>query len=53
MKEINSNCIKCIEYFKQECIEKEGQCICKNCPRNLSKCIITKWCSETESSIEI
>jgi hypothetical protein len=51
-EDVNSNCRKCREYFGTECVEKEGRCICKDCPRNLGKCIVTRWCSETESALE-
>ncbi|GAA0123951.1 hypothetical protein UT300018_32690 [Clostridium faecium] len=47
------NCRKCPEYIHSKCDGKEANCMCKNCPRNLSQCIITKYCRETESIIEI
>lgn len=52
MDNLINNCSKCKEFFKEECVEKEGGCICKKCPRNLSKCIATRWCSETESALD-
>lgn len=53
MKDLaNSNCSKCKEFFEEECIENDGPCMCKDCPRNLGKCVVTKWCSETESALE-
>lgn len=47
------NCKKCPEYINNNCDGKVNNCMCKNCPRNLSQCIITKYCRETESVIEI
>lgn len=47
------NCRKCPEYKNRRCDGKAKDCMCKNCPRNLGQCIITKYCRETESVIEI
>lgn len=49
---INSNCSKCREYFKQQCVEETGRCICKDCPRDIHYCILTRWCRETESPLD-
>lgn len=51
-KKTSSNCRRCKEYLGEECVEKDGRCMCKDCPRNLGKCITTRWCSETESPLE-
>jgi hypothetical protein len=48
-----SNCTKCRENYKQDCVDESGTCMCKNCPRNIEKCIITRWCSETESPLDL
>lgn len=48
---LNSNCRRCPDYKESRCDGKESSCICKFCPRNISMCIITKWCRETESEI--
>lgn len=45
---LNSNCKNCPEINKS-CNGKHEDCMCRKCPRNLGKCIITKYCTETES----
>lgn len=50
-KVINSNCKKCIFLKDGRCDGEDKSCMCKFCPRNLSICIVTKWCRETESPI--
>lgn len=50
---INSNCNKCIKLLKSNCDGKADNCICRKCVRNIEKCIITKYCSETESILDI
>lgn len=47
----NNNCKNCPE-FNKSCDGKPENCMCKGCPRNLGKCIITKYCTETESVLE-
>ncbi|MEL5863805.1 hypothetical protein [Clostridium cochlearium] len=49
----NNNCKSCPEYLNNKCNGNLQNCICKNCPRNLGKCIITKYCTETESILYI
>ncbi|TDT60938.1 hypothetical protein EDD71_11056 [Fonticella tunisiensis] len=45
------NCTKCPEFKNGKCGGEDSQCICRNCPRNMGMCIITRWCRETESEI--
>jgi len=45
------NCSRCPE-FNNTCDGNVNDCMCKKCPRNLGKCLITKYCSETESVID-
>lgn len=45
---LNNNCKACPE-LKNNCDGKVENCMCKSCPRNLGKCIITRYCTETES----
>ena len=47
----NNNCKNCPE-FNKSCDGKPENCMCKGCPRSLGKCIITKYCTETESVLE-
>ncbi len=49
MKQKWNNCLKCFDYKNNKCIGEDPKCICYRCPRNIEKCIITKYCSETES----
>jgi tetrahydromethanopterin S-methyltransferase subunit E len=48
---VNSNCKKCIYFKEGKCNGEDVSCICKFCPRNLSICITTRWCRETESPV--
>lgn len=50
---IGGNCGKCPDYLGNKCDGKDGICMCRRCPRNLGKCIITKYCSETESILDV
>lgn len=43
------NCKYCPEYEMKTCDGKAEECICRRCPRSLGKCMITRYCSETES----
>ncbi|WP_164509119.1 hypothetical protein [Clostridium rectalis] len=43
------NCKQCPELIKGQCDGKVDNCMCKRCPRNLGKCLTTKYCTETES----
>ncbi|KZL88439.1 hypothetical protein [Clostridium magnum] len=45
------NCKHCPE-FDKSCHGEAENCMCKGCPRNLGKCITTKYCTETESILE-
>lgn len=47
------NCKLCKEYKIDNCEGHVDECICKRCPRNLGKCICLKYCSETESILNI
>ncbi len=49
----NDNCSKCINILKSNCNGNLENCICQKCVRNIEKCIITKYCSETESTLSI
>ncbi|WP_050606189.1 hypothetical protein [Clostridium niameyense] len=48
-----NNCDKCKQVLKLDCNKKVDNCICKRCPRNIEKCIITRYCSETESTLNL
>ena len=54
-KEVNEmavggdNCKNCPDFIAVKCDGKAEDCMCRRCPRNLGKCIVTKYCSETES----
>ncbi|GAA0734474.1 hypothetical protein [Clostridium oceanicum] len=48
-----TNCDKCIKFINKKCDKNMENCICKKCPRNIEKCILTKYCSETESILDI
>ncbi|NMM64114.1 hypothetical protein HBE96_15845 [Clostridium sp. P21] len=48
MSVIDNNCKVCPEFGKG-CEGKAQDCMCKKCPRNLGKCLITRYCTETES----
>ncbi|WP_190285291.1 hypothetical protein [Clostridium sp. JN-1] len=45
---INNNCKGCPE-FNKGCDGKDKGCMCRICPRKLGKCLITRYCRETES----
>ena len=47
----SNNCKNCPE-FNKSCHGEPENCMCKGCPRNLGKCIITKYCTETESILQ-
>lgn len=49
MKIVADNCARCTLYKEMKCDAKASDCMCRNCPRNLGKCIITRYCRETES----
>ncbi|MCY6372787.1 hypothetical protein [Clostridium ganghwense] len=51
MTVVKDNCVKCPEFKNKECDGKADGCMCRNCPRNLGECLITKYCRETESVI--
>ncbi|WPC41957.1 hypothetical protein [Clostridium sp. JS66] len=48
MSVVDKNCNVCPEYGKK-CRGKAEDCICRRCPRSLGKCLITRYCTETES----
>ncbi len=48
MSIINNNCKLCPEFMK-DCNGEVEDCMCKRCPRNLGKCLVTRYCTETES----
>lgn len=47
------NCIQCPELKEGQCDGLALDCMCKRCPRSLGKCLITKYCSETESVLDM
>ncbi|SFB34341.1 hypothetical protein [Clostridium frigidicarnis] len=47
------NCIQCPELKAGNCDGLALDCMCKRCPRSLGKCLITKYCSETESVLDM
>ncbi|SHI06970.1 hypothetical protein [Clostridium grantii] len=49
MKIVQENCTRCTLYKNNECDGNVIDCMCKNCPRNLGQCLITRYCRETES----
>lgn len=51
MSLIMNNCRTCPE-FNNSCDGESEQCMCRKCPRNLGRCITTKYCSETESVLD-
>lgn len=51
-KPINHNCGYCVKY-KDTCDGNDRSCICRSCPRNLGECLITKYCKETESVLDL
>ena len=46
---LSNNCRVCPDYKNNKCDAKAMDCLCRRCPRTMGKCIITKYCSETES----
>ena len=46
-----NNCKNCPELTKN-CDGKAKDCMCRECPRNLGKCIVTRYCTETESILD-
>ena len=49
---LNKNCRNCSEYKHKNCNGEATDCLCKNCPVCIGKCIITKYCTETESVLD-
>jgi len=47
------NCNKCPEFRASKCDGKVEDCMCRRCPRNLGQCLITKYCRETESVLDM
>jgi hypothetical protein len=45
------NCKQCPDFLKNNCDGKWQECICRRCPRNIEKCMDTKYCTETESVV--
>ncbi|GLC30548.1 hypothetical protein [Clostridium omnivorum] len=45
------NCKNCPEFLDKKCDGKADDCMCRRCPRSLGKCLITRYCSETESAL--
>lgn len=45
------NCKNCPEFLDKKCDGKANDCMCRRCPRSLGKCLITRYCSETESAL--
>ena len=46
------NCRNCPDHEKGNCDGNVSDCMCRRCPRNLGKCLITRYCSETESVLD-
>lgn len=46
---LSNNCNNCPDLKEKKCDGKASDCLCRRCPRTLGKCMITKYCSETES----
>ena len=51
-KVINKNCRYCSKY-ETSCKGDDKLCLCRICPRNLGECLITKYCRETESVLDL
>lgn len=51
MTVVQENCKRCPEFQTNNCDGNAENCMCRNCPRNLGECIITRYCRETESVI--
>lgn len=47
------NCGKCTQFTDKKCDGKAYDCLCKRCPRNLSECLIVRYCRETESVLYV
>lgn len=47
------NCRMCPDFTSQKCDGKADNCMCRRCPRNLGKCLTTRYCTETESVLDI
>lgn len=43
------NCRKCPSFINKKCDGQAADCLCRRCPRNLGKCLMTRYCTETES----
>jgi hypothetical protein len=46
------NCRNCDDFKSKKCLGEADECICMRCPRNIGKCKITHYCSETESVLD-
>ncbi|KMT20878.1 hypothetical protein [Clostridium cylindrosporum] len=51
-KIINSNCKRCPDFEKKNCMGDLSDCLCRFCPRNIGLCIRVRWCRETESPMD-
>ncbi|WP_461207749.1 hypothetical protein [Clostridium sp. DL1XJH146] len=49
---VAENCKRCDLFKNKQCNGDATDCMCRNCPRNLGECLITKYCRETESVLE-
>jgi hypothetical protein len=47
------NCKNCPDFLNENCDGKATDCMCRRCPRSLGKCLITRYCSETESVLNL
>ncbi|GAA0731216.1 hypothetical protein GCM10008905_33280 [Clostridium malenominatum] len=52
MKIIDNNCKHCPDFNNKTCNGDSNNCMCKRCPRNLGKCLVTRYCTETESVLD-
>lgn len=52
MKIIDNNCEHCPDFNNNTCNGNSNNCMCKKCPRNLGKCLVTRYCTETESVLD-
>lgn len=48
-----NNCKNCPELASKDCDGNATDCMCRMCPRSLGKCLTTRYCTETESIINI
>lgn len=46
------NCGNCPDFKDKKCLGGADDCMCMRCPRNLGKCMITHYCTETESVLD-